>query len=174
MSSVHIVRRVAAPPKRTWSVLTDMAGHAAVMPLTRMRLDPGPIGVGWRFTATTGVGRLAFDDAMVVEVWEPPSDGVSQGRFVIRKIGRVLRGYADVHVEGQAKGPGERQAECPAAGPSETPGETSTLVRWTEEIVVQPSWLGACLAPVVDPAVALLFGRVVGSLAALAEMAAPS
>ena len=149
MASVQVVRRVAAPTMRTWAVLTDMAGHGAVMPLTRMRVDPGPMGVGWRFTATTGIGRLGFDDDMVVELWEPPGDGVDQGRFVIRKTGRVLRGYADVRVEGL--------------------GEGATLVRWTEEIVVQPGWLGARLAPVVDPAVALLFGRVVGSLGTLAE-----
>ena len=124
MSSVHVVRRVAAPTIRTWAVLTDLAGHGAVMPLTRMRVDPGPIGVGWRFTATTGVGRLGFDDDMVVELWEPPDDGVDQAGSS-RKTGRVLRGYADVRVEGQ--------------------GDARTLVRWTEEIIVQPAWLGARL-----------------------------
>ena len=131
------------PSSPTWPV-TGLS-----CPLTRMRVDPGPIGVGWRFTATTGVGRLGFDDDMVVELWEPPDDGVDQGRFVITENRAGPPRYADVRVEGQ--------------------GDARTLVRWTEEIIVQPAWLGARLAPVVDPAVALLFGRVVGSPGTLAE-----
>jgi uncharacterized protein YndB with AHSA1/START domain len=58
MATFTIERVVAAPPAKVWEIITDWAGYARWMPLTTMRLDPGPTGVGWSFAGHTGVGRL--------------------------------------------------------------------------------------------------------------------
>lgn len=144
MAAVHIVRSVAAPADRVWEALVDFAAHGRVVPLTRMRLGDGPVGPGWRFVAETGLGPVRFADVMEVQRWEPPAHPEDGGRFVIRKVGRLLGGYADVRVD-----------------PS---GPTSSLITWTEEILLRPGALGRRLAPIVDPATSLLFGRTVDAL----------
>ncbi|HEY8654344.1 MAG TPA: SRPBCC family protein [Dermatophilaceae bacterium] len=58
MATFTIERVVAAPPAKVWEIITDWAGYARWMPLTTMRLDPGPTRVGWSFAGLTSVGRL--------------------------------------------------------------------------------------------------------------------
>jgi hypothetical protein len=146
MSVVHIVRRVPVPLERVWATVTDVSSHGAAVPFTHMRTDPAPMAVGWRFDAVTRLGPVRFTDSMVVDVWEPPSRELRRGRFAIRKVGRLLGGSADIVVEAVDAG--------------------TTMILWAEEIIVQPARVGRALAPVVDPCVALLFGRVVDKLAA--------
>ena len=54
---------------------------------------------------------------MVITSWEPPREG--RARFRLRKIGRLLDGWADVSVEPGAGGAG-------------------AALHWTEELVLRP------------------------------------
>ncbi|MFE0641137.1 SRPBCC family protein [Streptomyces sp. NPDC058877] len=116
MSPFLVERTVPLPPEEVWRRLTDWPAHGAQVPLTRTRvLTPGPSGVGTRFTARTGIGRLSFDDPMEVVRWEPPVDG-RPGVCRLEKKGRIVRGWALVEVVGAPGG------DC--------------RVRWTEALTV--------------------------------------
>lgn len=151
MGTFTIERTVAAPPSRVWEVVTDWAGYPRWIPLTTMRLDPGPTRVGWSFAGLTGIGRLRFSDAMRITGWAPP-DATGSGTFRLIKVGRLLAGWAEVRVQ-------------PLAG-----GEQTALL-WRENIVVRPLVLGRLLAPLADRFNRLLFARVVDAMAAEAVRA---
>ena len=146
MGTFAIERTVAVPPAQVWDVITDWAGYARWMPLTRMRLDQGPTRVGWSFAGLTGVGRLRFCDAMRITAWAPTS-GAGPGAFRLVKVGRLLAGWAEVSV-------------LPIAG-----GE-QTLLLWRENIVIRPIPLGRLLAPLTDRVNEALFAKVVDDMAA--------
>ena len=146
MATFTIERVVAAPPAKVWEIITDWAGHARWIPLTTMRLDPGPTGVGWSFAGLTGVGRLRFSDVMRITDWAPPTDAGS-GTFRLVKVGRLLAGWAEVSV-------------LPMAN-----GEQTQLV-WRENIVIRPVVLGRLLVPLTDRINRALFARVVDAMAA--------
>jgi uncharacterized protein YndB with AHSA1/START domain len=146
MGVFAIERVVAVPPRQVWDLITDWAGYARWMPLTTMRLDPGPTGAGWSFAGLSGVGRLRFSDVMRVTDWSPPS-GTGPGRFRLVKVGRLLSGWAEVSV-------------LPIAG-----GEQTRLL-WRESIVIRPVLLGRLLAPLTDRLNKALFVRVVDAMAA--------
>lgn len=146
MATFTIERAVAAPPRQVWAVVTDWAGYARWMPLTRMRVDPGGTGIGWSFAGLTGVGRLRLRDEMVITHWAPPADE-GPGTFRLVKTGRLLAGWAEVRV-------------LPVAG-----GTQSQLV-WREDIVIRPIVLGRLLAPLADRFNRALFARVVDAMAA--------
>lgn len=116
------------------------------MPLTTMRLSPGPSGVGWSFAGLTGVGRLRFSDAMRITDWAPPAES-GPGVFRLVKVGRLLAGWAEVRV-------------LPIAG-----GEQTRLL-WRENIVIRPILLGRLLAPLTDRVNRALFAKVVDAMAA--------
>ncbi|MFE0703815.1 SRPBCC family protein [Streptomyces sp. NPDC058872] len=112
-----VERTVPLPSEEVWRRLTDWPAHGAQVPLTRTRvLTPGPSGVGTRFAARTGIGRLSFDDPMEVVRWEPPVDG-RPGVCRLEKTGRAVRGWALIEVRG-------------------TPGG-GCRVRWTEALTVR-------------------------------------
>jgi uncharacterized protein YndB with AHSA1/START domain len=115
MGVLTLERTTLATPEQLWQVVTDWSGYARWMPLTTMRLDDGPTRVGWSFAGLSGVGPLRFADVMVITSWEPPREG--RARFRLRKIGRLLDGWADVSVE---PGVGGRR---PPAGEGGRPGE---------------------------------------------------
>ncbi|MGW0465195.1 SRPBCC family protein [Streptomyces sp. NPDC003027] len=151
MSVFRIERTTALPAAEAWRRLTDWAAHGARVPLTRIRvLTPGPPGVGTRFVARTGLGRLAFDDPMEVVRWEPPpgwgapQDGAVERPAVclLEKRGRLVLGRARIEVY---------------AGPS---GGSRAV--WTEELRVRG------VPRVLDPVLALagrrLFGRAMDGL----------
>ena len=146
MGTFTIERTVAVPPAQVWDVITDWAGYARWIPLTRMRLDQGPTRVGWSFAGLTGVGRLRFCDAMRITAWAPAS-GAGPGAFRLVKFGRLLAGWAEVSV-------------LPIAG-----GE-QTLLLWRENIVIRPLPLGRLLAPLTDRVNEALFAKVVDDMAA--------
>jgi len=145
MATFTIERVVAAPPPTVWQIITDWSGYARWMPLTTMRLDQGPTGVGWSFAGLTGVGRLRFSDVMRITDWAPPTD-VGSGTFRLVKVGRLLAGWAEVSV-------------LPVAG-----GEQTRLV-WRENIVIRPVVLGRLLVPLTDRINRALFARVVDAMA---------
>lgn len=148
MGAFEIERIVLAPPRQVWDVITDWSGYARWMPLTTMRLDPGPTRAGWSFAGLTGVGRLRFSDRMRITEWVPPSDeGEGPGAFRLVKVGRLLAGWAEVSV-------------LPVAG-----GEQTRLL-WREDIVIRPTLLGRLLAPLTDRLNKALFARVIDEMAA--------
>ncbi|MGW8764073.1 SRPBCC family protein [Streptomyces sp. NPDC055815] len=142
MTLFRIERTVPLPPEEVWRRLTDWPAHGRQVPLTRtIVLTPGPNATGTRFTARTGLGRLAFDDPMEVVQWSPPT-GDRPGVCRLEKSGRVVRGWARVEVTG-----------TPAGG---------TRVLWTEDLSVRgvPATLDALLAP----AYRLVFTRALTGL----------
>lgn len=142
VSSFRIERTTALPPGETWRRLTDFPAHGARVPLTRTRvLTSGPPGVGTRFVARTGVGRLAFDDPMEVVRWEPPSEG-RPGVCLLEKRGRVVFGRAGIEVLA-------------------APGGGSRAV-WTEELRLRG--VPGALDPVLALAGRWLFGRAMDGL----------
>jgi len=146
MGTFVIERVVAVPPSRLWEVITDWAGYTRWMPLTVMRLDPGPARVGWSFAGLTGVGRLRFADLMRLTQWAPPS-GAGPGAFRLVKVGRLLAGWAEVSV-------------LPIAG-----GEQTRLL-WRENIVIRPAVFGRFVAPLTDRLNRVLFAAVIDAMAA--------
>ncbi|MFJ8667587.1 SRPBCC family protein [Streptomyces sp. NPDC093600] len=146
MSVFRIERTTALPASEAWRRLTDWAAHGARVPLTRTRvLTPGPSGVGTRFVARTGLGRLAFDDPMEVVRWEPPPEHSGSERpavCLLEKRGRVVLGRARIEVY---------------AGPS---GGSRAV--WTEELRVRG--VPRALDPVLAFAGRRLFGRALDGL----------
>ncbi|MFF8386573.1 SRPBCC family protein [Streptomyces kanasensis] len=107
MSVFRLRRRTGLSAAEAWRRVTDWPAHGADVPLTRVVvLTPGPPGVGTRFSARTGVGRLGFDDPMRVVRWEPPGADRPRGVCRLEKYGRVVRGWAEITVT--ADGPGAR------------------------------------------------------------------
>lgn len=145
MATFTIERAVGVPPRQVWEIITDWAGYARWMPLTTMRLDPGPTRVDWSFAGQTGVGRLRLHDEMLITGWAPPADA-GPGAFRLVKVGRLLAGWAEVSV-------------LPIAG-----GEQTQLV-WCENILVRPIFLGRLLAPLTDRVNRALFAKVVDAMA---------
>jgi uncharacterized protein YndB with AHSA1/START domain len=158
MGTFVIERIIAVPPSQMWGIVTDWAGYSRWMPMTTMRLDPGPTRVGWSFAGLTGLGRLRFSDVMRVTEWAPPSETGSaasetgSAAFRLVKVGRLLAGWAEVSVQ-------------PIAG-----GEQTWLV-WREDIVIRPISLGRWLAPLTDRFNEALFARVVDAMVAEAVRA---
>jgi uncharacterized protein YndB with AHSA1/START domain len=150
MGTFAIERAVDAPPRQVWDVITDWAGYARWIPLTRMRLDPGLTGVGWSFAGLTGISRFRFSDTMVMTDWAPPA-GEGPGAFRLVKVGRLLAGWAEVSV-------------LPAAD-----GAQTRLI-WRENIVIRPVVLGRLLAPLTDLVNRALFARVIDKMAAEAVL----
>jgi len=151
MGTFAIERIVAAPPPQVWDVVTDWAGYAQWMPMTTMRLDQGPVGVGWSFAGLTGVGRVRFADVMRITDWAPPA-AAGTGTFRLVKVGHLLAGWAEVSVLPDA-------------------GGARTRLLWRENIVIRPTFLGKVLAPLTDRLNAALFGRVIDRMAAEAVRA---
>ncbi|MFH8838017.1 SRPBCC family protein [Streptomyces sp. NPDC017868] len=142
MTLFRIERTVPLAPQEVWRRLTDWPAHGRQVPLTRtIVLTPGPNGLGTRFTARTGLGRLAFDDPMEVVRWDPPTAD-RPGVCRLEKSGRVVRGWAQVEVTGTRTG--------------------DTRVLWTEELSVRgvPTAFDGPLAS----AGRLVFGRALKGL----------
>ena len=138
-----------APAADVWRLVTDWPAHSRFVPLTTVtRTGGGPPGVGERFTARTGIGRLAFDDLMEVVEWVPP-DGGAAGRCVVAKLGRVLLGHAVIEV---------------------TPlSPHGCRVTWSEVVEIAPTLLTRAAAPLVTLAGEVGLGRVLRAMLAEVE-----
>lgn len=113
MSAFTVVRTTELSVAAAWAAVADLRRHGQVVPMTRMRLDPGEPGVGWGFSAGTGLGSAMIWDHMIITRWAPPDAGRLRGELGIVKTGAWLSGWANITVE--AAGDGAR-------------------VEWTEEI----------------------------------------
>lgn len=108
--------------------LVDWDAHSAAIPLTRLRHEGEP-RVGQRFTARTGLGRLGFEDPMVVETLVRPAGddpGDRPGAVEVAKLGRVIAGRV---------------------GWTVTPTTSGADVEWRQQLIV--GWLPRRLDPVV-------------------------
>lgn len=131
-------RTVTLEPAEAWARLTDWAGHAEWIPMTRVWVDPDDPA---RFTAWSGPGPLALEDRMRATSQE--FDGAT-GHCHVDKLGPVLVGSAAFTV-----------APGPTAG--------TTVVTWHEDVVVPH--LPRFAAPVAAAIGRLLFGWSLGRMA---------
>lgn len=122
MAELVVTQEVAAPPERTWDVLTDWDVHDRWMLLTRAE---GGSGLGASIAAFTGVGRVGFLDTMTITEWEPPH------RAVVRHTGKVVRGSGSFEVVQVAPG--------------------RSRVVWSERVLLPFGAVGTLLWPVVRP-----------------------
>ena len=137
-----ISRSTLLAPEVAWSALTDLAEHTHDVPFTDVQVPAGGLVLGAEVVAWTRLGPLAVADRMLVTVLEPGR------RLRLVKVGRLLRGWADITVR---------------ADPDRPDG---ALVDWTEEL-----WVPGLRRPtrrIGDRVGPLLFGRVVDALLARA------
>lgn len=146
MAVVTVERSVGRPIERVWSLVTDVA--ALRLPLTHVESDPGPAGVGWRFTGISGVGPVVLRDPMVVTRWVPPEPSRDTAEYAVVKTGRILDGWAEVTLT--------------------RAGASWTGLCWREEILLRPRALGVPLAGITGVAVRAMFERAVDDLVARA------
>lgn len=73
MADMQVQRRIAAPPDRVWSIITDVEGSSTIISGIDSveQLGSGPFGVGtaWRETRTM-FGKQATEEMRVVAVEE--------------------------------------------------------------------------------------------------------
>ncbi|MER5929119.1 SRPBCC family protein [Streptomyces sp. NPDC002054] len=145
MPAIRIVRRSALPPAEAFRRLTDWERHGAQVPLTKTVVDTAPpTGVGTRFTARTGVGRLTLDDRMEIVRWQPPAPDRRTALVRLEKRGRAVRGWAEIEI-----------AALPAGG---------SEIRWREDLRL--TGLPRFLDPTVAAVGHLLFSRALDRLLA--------
>jgi len=102
MARFTVTQQVHAPADSVWAAMVDWRRHGDWAPLTAVQVTTSlPAGVGVEFVARTGIGWLAFDDPMTVELWRPPggnAQGDGPGRCEVVKRGRVVLGRAGFSV----------------------------------------------------------------------------
>ncbi|CCI51619.1 MAG: hypothetical protein LCH77_15395 [Actinobacteria bacterium] len=133
---VHLDSPLPAP--EAWRRILDLTAHTAVIPLTTVTgqaMTAAELVAGSRFVARTGVGPVGFDDVMVVDAIEAPTEA-SAGSARIHKEGTVVRGRIDLLV---------------------TPTATGSTVAWSQRIGVRG------VPALLDPVVAKVAGAAYGS-----------
>lgn len=90
----RVTRTLDLPAQAVFDELVDWAGHAAWVPLTRVRIEAGDGGPGTVFVATSGFGPLALADRMRVDALDHEARTVR-----VTKVGPVLSGTVDLAVE---------------------------------------------------------------------------
>lgn len=137
-----VVRRTPLAPDLAWAALTDLAEHTRDVPLTDVVVPEGGLVLGGEVVAWTRLGPLAVADRMLVTAIDPGR------RLRLVKVGRLLRGWADISVLPDPEAPGAARVE------------------WVEEL-----WLPGLrrvTRPVGDRLGPILFGRVVDGVLARA------
>lgn len=125
------------PASVCFDKLVDWDAHSAAIPLTTLRHD-GVARLGQRFVARTAIGRIGFDDPMVVELLRRPAGdqtGDLPGVVEVAKRGRVIGGTVRWTV---------------------TPTAAGTEVEWTQRLVI--GWLPRWLDPVVGALGRIAYG----------------
>jgi Polyketide cyclase / dehydrase and lipid transport len=85
----ELTRIVKVTPQRAWQCLNDWEHHGDWIPFTRVEVDAVDND---RFTAWSGIGRLALEDRMHVVERETDTD---RFRARVDKLGPVLFGDAE-------------------------------------------------------------------------------
>jgi hypothetical protein len=137
-----VSRSTSLPPEVAWSAVTDLAEHTRDVPFTDVQVPAGGLALGAEVVAWTRLGPLAVADRMLVTVLEPGH------RLRLVKVGRLLRGWADITVGADPDRP------------------DAALVDWTEEL-----WLPGLrrwTRRIGDRVGPVLFGRVVDAVLARA------
>jgi hypothetical protein len=138
-----VVRTIPLPARDVFEELTDWAGHAEWVPLTRVEILTGEGGAGTEFVATTGVGIAALPDRMRVDSLDPAAMTVD-----ITKIGPVLTGTVHLRVV--------------------STGDSSCRLEWVEEIQVPyaPQFLARPIAFAARRGFSTAISRMVARLEA--------
>ncbi len=144
MARFTVQRPINASAQRTWDLVPDWQAHGRWIPATTMTVTVATGGVGEQFVGRSGVGRLAFDDPMIVTRWEPPTD-TRAGTAGIAHTGSLVLGTAEVQVVPQ---PGGR---C--------------RLRWTEDIALLNRQLSRPLLPFVVLGGRFAFARTLAAVA---------
>jgi hypothetical protein len=138
---VHIETHL--PAAEAWRRVLDLRAHSAVIPLTTVtgaQLEAAALVPGSRFVARTALGPVGFDDVMVVDSIEQPTDG-SGGRARIHKEGKLIRGTIDFRV---------------------TPQGAASTVDWAQQIRVR--WVPRVADPLVARVARTAYGRALAEL----------
>ena len=122
---------VAAPADAVWEYVTDWPRQQEWVPGTRVERVDHASGLGGRFRAWTGVGRIGFWDPMTITAWYRDDDG--GGRCEVLHLGAVV------------KGEGEFVVQATGAG--------SSRFVWAETVVVPLGRVGALAWRLVRPLV---------------------
>ncbi|HTP15415.1 MAG TPA: SRPBCC family protein [Streptosporangiaceae bacterium] len=113
---------VKADAERVWQLAMNWSRQRQWMWGTQVS---GGASVGAEVVARTGIGRLGFEDTMVITEWDPPR------RCVVRHTGKVVRGHGIFEV---------------------VPHGPVSEFRWTEQLDLPLSSAGPLGRWVVDPA----------------------
>lgn len=138
---------IAAPASDVWELVTDWPRQGEWIPKTRVERVDAADGVGGRFRAWTGLGRLGFWDPMTITSWERTTDG--GGRCEVLHLGKVVKGEGEFAV--RSLGPG-----------------VSRFV-WAELVVVPGRAVGAAGWWLLRPLVERLIDRGLHGMRALVE-----
>ncbi|MDN5795028.1 MAG: hypothetical protein L0H79_04675 [Intrasporangium sp.] len=142
MAHFNVTRSAPVSAAQAWERVLDLRAHGEVIPFTTVRAAAG-LTRGSRFVARTAVGRVGFDDPMVVEAFRPPLADVP-GFARIRKEGRVIRGRIDLVIT------------CPSAQAG------CSSVTWIQEISVYG--VPRLLDPIVAAGARAAYGWGLGRL----------
>ena len=149
MARFTVTQQVRAPATAVWAAMVDWRRHGDWAPLTVVRVTTArPEGVGAEFVARTGIGPLAFDDPMTVELWQPPGGDVPDdrpGRCEVAKRGRVVLGRAGFSVVPLHAG------RC--------------RVDWDEDVTVTPHRVTRLAGPLLSLAGRIGFGATLRAMA---------
>ena len=142
---IHIDSPLTAPD--AWARILNLRAHSVVIPLTTVTgetLDAAGLAPGSRFNARTGLGPLGFDDPMVFDEVEQPSEA-ARGHARIRKEGSLVRGDIELTV---------------------TPAAIGSVVVWSQRIDVR--YVPAFADPVTALVARAAYGTTVKKLLARA------
>jgi hypothetical protein len=149
MARFTVTQQVRASATSVWATMVDWPRHGDWAPLTAVRVTTArPDGVGAEFVARTGIGPLAFDDPMRVELWQPPAGdapGDEPGRCEVVKQGRVVHGRAGFSVVPLPSG------WC--------------RVDWDEDVTVTPHRVTGLAGPLLSFAGRVGFGATLRAMA---------
>ncbi len=135
---------IAAPASAVWDRLVDWPAHSRWVPLTTVTVHTvRPDGVGARFVGRSHVGPVGFDDPMEVTEWSPPGPH-RPGRCAVRKLGRVVTGWAAFDVAAI--------------------DDARSLVVWEEEIDIAPRSLTRPFGPLIRIAGRIAFTAVLRTM----------
>ena len=133
---------VDAPAREVWDYVTDWPRQGEWIPATRVENVDDAAGIGGRFRAWSGIGRVGFWDPMTITAWERTTDG--GGRCEVLHRGAVVKGEGEFAVVSR--------------------GEHASRFVWAEVVVVPLGGLGALVWRLGRPLVERLIDRGLNSM----------